>query len=118
MGDSVVKVDSELLGRVEKFVRERKFEYSSNKQVVNLAIIEFLKEKSLENSSKKEGNKKGAAIAIDVRNGEVLAMASYPGFDPTLMSMGVTSEDLKEMINSPFRPFYNKTIQDQISAGR
>ena len=40
--DSVVKVDSELLKKIQVLVKKNKFQYSSNKQVVNLAILEFL----------------------------------------------------------------------------
>ncbi len=65
----------------------------------------------------KDGNRKGAAIAIDPRSGEVLTMFSYPSFDPTVMSLGVTPEMLKELKSNPFRPFYNKTIQDHYSPG-
>ena len=44
--DSVVKIDEKLLKEIEKLVRDKtKYEYSSKKQVVNLAIIEFLKSK-------------------------------------------------------------------------
>ena len=57
----------------------------------------------------KEGNKKGAVIAIDPRSGEVLVMFSYPSFDPTVMSLGVTTEILNDLRNNPFQPFYNKT---------
>lgn len=55
--DAVVKIDAELLKKVGKFVKENKFEYSSNKQVVNLAIIEFLKSKDLSEESNKKGGK-------------------------------------------------------------
>lgn len=65
----------------------------------------------------KEGNKKGAVIAIDPRSGEVLVMFSYPSFDPTVMSLGVTTEILNELRNNPFKPFYNKTIQNHYSPG-
>ncbi|MCX6112863.1 MAG: penicillin-binding protein 2 [Proteobacteria bacterium] len=65
----------------------------------------------------KDGNKKGAAIALDPRSGEVLVMVSAPSFDPTVFSGGVTPELLKEVQNSPYRPFYNKTIQDHYSPG-
>jgi hypothetical protein len=41
--DGVVKVDKELLKQVEDFVDKNRFLYTSKKQVVNLAIIEFLK---------------------------------------------------------------------------
>ena len=64
-----------------------------------------------------DGNKKGAVVAIDTRNGDVLVMFSYPGFDPTVMSKGVTPEVLKEISSNPFRPFYNKNIQDHYSPG-
>jgi len=53
MKDAVVKIDGELLARIENFVKENKFQYSSNKQVVNLAIIEFLKMNELNNKTKK-----------------------------------------------------------------
>jgi len=65
----------------------------------------------------KEGNRKGAAIAIDPRSGEVLVMFSYPSFDPTIMSLGVTPEMLNELRSNPFKPFYNKTIQNHYSPG-
>jgi len=47
MVDKVVKVDSKLLKEVERFIQKNKFLYASKKQVVNLAIIEFLNTKSL-----------------------------------------------------------------------
>lgn len=53
MKDAVVKVDSELLKKIEEFVEKHKFEYSSNKQAVNLAIIEFLKSRELKGNKKK-----------------------------------------------------------------
>ncbi len=41
----VVKIDSELMKQVEELLKKQKFVYSSKKQVVNLAIIEFLNSK-------------------------------------------------------------------------
>ncbi len=49
--DSVVKIDKGLLKRIEEFIKKNKYLYSSKKQVVNLAIIEFLKSKSFKNSA-------------------------------------------------------------------
>lgn len=65
----------------------------------------------------KEKNKKGAVLALNPKNGEVLVMMSAPGFDPNVMSKGVTNEELKELKSNIFRPFYNKTIQDHYSPG-
>lgn len=55
--DAVVKIDKELLNKIEEFAKKNKFLYSSRKQVVNLAIIEFLNKRML-NIDKKEGGKK------------------------------------------------------------
>ena len=57
MKDRVVKIDGELLKKIERFVKDNKFEYSSKKQVVNLAIIEFLSQNSLSKDSKKGSQK-------------------------------------------------------------
>lgn len=54
--DAVVKIDSELLKKIEELVKERKFEYVSNKQVANLAIIEFLNKNKLTKTGKKRAN--------------------------------------------------------------
>lgn len=56
--DAVVKVDEKLLKQVEEFVKKNKYQFSSKKQVVNLAILEFLKTKSLNKSSKKRNKVK------------------------------------------------------------
>lgn len=37
--------------------------------------------------------KSGAVVAIDVKNGDVLSMASFPNYDPNKFAGGITSED-------------------------
>ena len=49
----VVKIDETLMKQVEDLIKKQKFVYSSKKQVVNLAIIEFLNKNSLDNKSKR-----------------------------------------------------------------
>lgn len=46
MKDEVVKIDAELMREIEKLISKNKFIYTSKKQVVNLAIIEFLNSRS------------------------------------------------------------------------
>ena len=57
MADGVVKVDADLLKEVEKFVEKDKLKFSSKKQFVNLAIVEYLKSQSLKQLGKKNGKK-------------------------------------------------------------
>jgi len=56
MKDAVVKIDSELEKKVEELIRKNKFLYSSKKQVVNFALVEFLRKNKL-NSIKKKRKK-------------------------------------------------------------
>ncbi len=58
--DAAVKIDKELLKKVEEFARKNKFFYSSKKQVVNLAILEFLNSKAPEDKEKMPKRGKGA----------------------------------------------------------
>lgn len=52
--------------------------------------------------------KAGAAVAIDVRTGEILAMTSYPNVDPNLFATGISSKDFAKLINDPLHPFTNR----------
>lgn len=65
----------------------------------------------------------GAAVAIDTQTGELLAMASYPSYDPNLFVSGITSEDWKSLVpedeSDPLaaRPLYNVATQTSIQPG-
>ncbi|HWP45468.1 MAG TPA: penicillin-binding protein 2, partial [Blastocatellia bacterium] len=59
---------------------------------------------------------KGVAIAMDPRNGEILAMVSRPAFDPNIFAQNVISggenrAEIRAIMNDPAHPIYNKAIQ-------
>ena len=49
----VVKVDKKLLKDIDELIKKEKYKYSSKKQVVNLAIIEFLNSKNVNSLRKR-----------------------------------------------------------------
>jgi len=57
------------------------------------------------------GDKVGAVVAIDPRNGRVLAMVSSPSFNPNLFSRGIPLHDWDTLINNPEHPLMNRCIQ-------
>jgi len=52
----------------------------------------------------------GAAVAIDPRNGEVLALVSVPTFDANLFVNGIGQIDYSRLINDPQKPLLNRAI--------
>ena len=56
--DEVVKIDSELMRKIEKLLDREKFLYANKKQVVNLAIIEFLNKVRLNSKGDNQGKLK------------------------------------------------------------
>jgi penicillin-binding protein 2 len=53
----------------------------------------------------------GAAVAIDPRNGQVLAMVSVPSFDPNLFVNGISGVDYKGLTNDADKPLYNRALR-------
>ena len=63
------------------------------------------------------GNYRGALVAIDPRNGEVLAFVSKPGYDPNLFIDGIDEQSWNELNNSPDVPLNNRALRGQYSPG-
>ena len=61
--------------------------------------------------------KKGSVVALDPRNGEVLAMISMPSFDPTAISLGLTQSDFDKLNKDKKRPLFNRAIAGQYPPG-
>lgn len=61
--------------------------------------------------------REGAVVALDVRNGDVLAMVSRPGFDPNVFARGVTPEEWRSLMKDPLHPLTNRAIQGQYPPG-
>lgn len=54
----------------------------------------------------------GVAIALDPRNGEILALVSHPSYDPNLFAAGISPEDYAALRDNPDKPLTNRAIQD------
>ncbi len=53
----------------------------------------------------------GAAVLLDPSNGDILAMASAPSFDPSLFVPSISAEDWNRYLNDPAKPFVNRAIR-------
>ncbi|HHY93972.1 MAG TPA: penicillin-binding protein 2 [Firmicutes bacterium] len=62
------------------------------------------------------GAKAGAVVALDPATGEVLALVSYPAFDPNVFTSPVSAEDWSRL-SGPERPLWNRAISGTYAPG-
>jgi penicillin-binding protein 2 len=61
--------------------------------------------------------KVGAIVAMDPRNGEILAMVSSPSFNPNIFARRLQKTDWEALIQDPNHPLQNRAIQNTYSPG-
>lgn len=61
--------------------------------------------------------RKGAVVALDPRNGEILAMASSPVYDPNKFVTGFTTGEWSDLNSDPSNPMLNRSIQGTWAMG-
>lgn len=59
----------------------------------------------------------GAVVAIDVKTGEILAMASNPDYYPGDFYNGISQAKYDEYNNNPYHPLYSKAYQSTYAPG-
>ena len=63
------------------------------------------------------GDKAGAAVALDVDSGEILAMVSRPAFSPGLFSRGIRNDQWLQLLENELHPLQYRTIRGQYPPG-
>ncbi len=63
------------------------------------------------------GGKEGAAVILNAQNGQVLALASYPTFDPNKFINLFSPEEWQDLINNPEFPLENRAIRGLYAPG-
>jgi penicillin-binding protein 2 len=61
--------------------------------------------------------RRGAVVALDPRNGEVLALVSSPNYNPNHFVGGISSPRWRQIIADPENPLLNRAIQAQLAPG-
>ncbi len=108
-GERRVVVDS--LGRERNTLENKEVTPGNNLQLTLDLDLQAVAELSM------DGGKRGAVIALDPRNGEVLAMVSRPAFDANVFNARIRAEDWKGLIGDPNNPLLNRAIQAQFAPG-
>ncbi|MDG6773500.1 penicillin-binding protein 2 [Thiomicrorhabdus sp. ZW0627] len=64
-----------------------------------------------------KNHKRGSIVAIDPKNGEVLAYVSVPTFDPNLFVDGIDQASYRALLKNPNKPFINRGINGKYPPG-
>lgn len=103
-------VETDAQGRVLR-VLERTLPVSGKNLYLNLDIkVQAIAEESLAENN-------GALVAMDPRNGAVLAMVSVPVYDPNLFVHGISSLNYNALSQSAERPLFNRALRGQYPPG-
>lgn len=63
------------------------------------------------------GDQPGAVVAIDPRDGSVIALVSKPGYDPNLFVDGISQRAYDRILNTPDRPLFNRALRGGYEPG-
>ena len=63
------------------------------------------------------GSESASAVVMNCKNGEILAIASSPSYDPNKFVRGISYSDFNELRDNEFRPLASKTVQDASPPG-
>ena len=103
-------VETNAQGRVLRIL-DRTLPISGKNLYLNLdSKVQAIAEQSLEENN-------GALVAINPRNGAVLAMVSMPAYDPNLFVHGISSKNYKALSTSAERPLFNRALRGQYPPG-
>lgn len=72
---------------------------------------------SISKLSKEIGFTGGAAVFIDVKNGEILSLVSFPEYNSEILSSGSESDSIKRYLEDSRKPFLNRAMDGLYTPG-
>ncbi|MBI5126720.1 MAG: hypothetical protein HZA80_03085 [Candidatus Taylorbacteria bacterium] len=103
-------IETNALGRVQSQNVIRPSQQGEN---MTLSIDSRIQSKLYEvirDTSEKVGFSGGSGVIMDVHTGEIIAMTSYPEYDPMVMSLGDDREKISQYMKDKRTPFLNRVI--------
>lgn len=114
-GRRLLEVDTR--GRVVATISEEKPVAGVSVQLTSDVRAQQFLERTLERHAAAAGSSKAAAVALDPRNGEVIALVSLPGFDPNVFARGITDLEFRSLAEDRNQPLFNRAIAGTYPSG-
>ncbi len=110
-GTSQVEVNA--VGRVIRELDEGRVEADPGSEIqltIDVGLQRFAQNRLAQHES-------ASAVTLDVRTGEIYALASSPSFDPSVMALGIEADAWSALVNDPYHPMTNKAVDGQYAPG-
>ena len=105
-----MKVEVNALGRVMRNLDRKEGKPGNNIQLtVDTELQAYIQARL--------GSESASAVVMNCKNGEILAIASSPSYDPNKFVKGISYSDFNELRDNEFRPLASKTVQDAYPPG-
>lgn len=98
------QVENDASGKSIRILKEIKGKPGNNIYLTLDSGLQFAAETALQGH-------RGAVVAIDPQNGDILAMVSEPGYDPNQFVVGISQQDFQQLQESSDRPLYNRALR-------
>lgn len=124
--DGLKQIDMSIEGSITGEYVTKEAQSGANVKLTIDANLQDVTEKSLKETMQKITNggfgkaynaKTGAAVVLNVKTGEILAMCSYPDFEPQLFVDGISNEKWNEYTQKDRSALLNRTIQSTYAPG-
>jgi penicillin-binding protein 2 len=110
-------IEVDVQGR-EVYARAEELPTPGNNVILSLDTdfqksVQTILQKAMRNAHAQQA----VAVALDPRNGEVLAMVTLPSYDTNLFATGISAEDYTNLAQDPLHPLVNHAITGQYPPG-
>lgn len=114
-GHQVIEVDA--LGKKQGVVSEMAPTPGSHVILTIDATIQEKLEQILQDTLREHGKEKGSVVAVDPRDGSIVALVSLPAFDNNHFSGGIEPERYKRYLEDNRNPLFNRAIAGSFPSG-
>lgn len=111
------QIEVDALGRERRIIAAEQPENGLNVRLSIDVESQRVLEQSVREGLQHGAARRGAAIAMDPRDGHILALVSLPGYDPNLFSGGIASSTYAEISEDPDHPLFPRAVAGQYPSG-
>lgn len=103
-------IEANAFGRPLREIDHRPGQAGQNLHLTIDAAVQAVAQEAL-------GELNGAVVAIDPRNGEIIALVSKPGYEPHRFVEGIDAASYRNLLQDRNRPLFNRALQGQYPPG-